>query len=131
MKKITIFIFLFIVLSTNFILFSRSDCRTIELFKPKYSFRKEHIKTCFSKHNFRENTKNIIRNYPYLYNLAYAMDTKTGEEIWSYQMDAAGSAPPIIFNYNGKQFVSFVSTGGRYHNYKEKGSSIYTFGIVE
>jgi quinoprotein glucose dehydrogenase len=64
-------------------------------------------------------------------NLAYAIDAKTGEEIWSYQMDAAGSAPPIIFNYKGKQFVSFVSTGGRYHNYKEKGSSIYTFGIVE
>ena len=64
-------------------------------------------------------------------NLAYAIDTKTGEEIWSYQMDAAGSAPPIIFNYNGKQYVSFVSTGGRYHNYKEKASSIYTFGIVE
>ena len=64
-------------------------------------------------------------------NLAYAIDAKTGEEIWSYQMDAAGSAPPIIFNYNGKQYVSFVSTGGRYHNYKEKASSIYTFGIVE
>jgi quinoprotein glucose dehydrogenase len=64
-------------------------------------------------------------------NLAYAIDTKTGEEIWSYQMDAAGSAPPIIFNYNGKQYVSFVSTGGRYYNYEEKASSIYTFGIVE
>ncbi len=46
-------------------------------------------------------------------------------------MDAAGSAPPIIFNYNGKQYVSFVSTGGRYYNYKEKASLIYTFGIVE
>jgi hypothetical protein len=32
---------------------------------------------------------------------------------------------------NGKQYVSFVSTGGRYQNYKEKASSIYTFGIVE
>ena len=74
MKKITIFVFLFIILSTNFILFSGSDCRTIELFKPKYSFRKEHIKTCFSAHNFRENTKNIIRNYPYLYNLAKKLE---------------------------------------------------------
>jgi hypothetical protein len=46
-------------------------------------------------------------------------------------MDAAGSAPLIIFNYNGKQYVSFVSTGGRYHNYKERASSICTFGIVE
>ena len=63
--------------------------------------------------------------------LAYAIDSKTGEEKWSYKMDAAGSAPPIIFNYNGKQYISFVSTGGRYHNFKNKASSIYTFGIVE
>jgi quinoprotein glucose dehydrogenase len=64
-------------------------------------------------------------------NLAYVIDTKTSEKIRSYQMDAAGSAPLIIFNYNGKQYVSFVSTGGRYHNYKERASSICTFGIVE
>jgi quinoprotein glucose dehydrogenase len=44
-------------------------------------------------------------------------------------MEAAGSAPPIIINYNGKQYVSFVSTGGFYYNYKEKSSSIYTFAI--
>ena len=41
--------------------------------------------------------------------LAYALDANTGEELWSYQMEAAGSAPPIIFNLNGKQYVSFVS----------------------
>ena len=70
MKKIIIFVFLFIILITNFILFSREDCRTIELFKPKYSFKSEHIKTCFSTYNFKENIKNIIRNYPYLYNVA-------------------------------------------------------------
>ena len=61
--------------------------------------------------------------------LAYAIDSKTGEELWTYKMEAAGSAPPIIINYNGKQYVSFVSTGGFYYNYKEKSSSIYTFAI--
>ena len=64
-------------------------------------------------------------------NLAYAIDAETGKEIWSYQMKAAGSTPPIIFNHNGKQYVSFLSTGGMYHNFKEKASSIYTFGIAE
>ena len=63
--------------------------------------------------------------------LAYAIDADTGEELWSYEMEAAGSAPPTIFNYKGKQYVTFISTGGGYYNYKKKSSSIYTFGIVE
>ena len=44
-------------------------------------------------------------------------------------MEAAGSAPPIIFEKDGKQYVSFVSTGGGFHNYKNKSSTIYTFGV--
>ena len=44
-------------------------------------------------------------------------------------MEAAGSAPPIIFKHDGREYVSFVSTGGNYFNYKEKGSTIYTFTI--
>ena len=30
---------------------------------------------------------------------------------------------------NGKQYVSFLSTGGNYHNYKNKSSTLYTFAI--
>jgi glucose dehydrogenase len=52
-------------------------------------------------------------------NLAYAIDAKTGEEIWSHEMDAAGSVPPIIFNHNNKQYVNFLSTGGQFHNFKK------------
>ena len=63
--------------------------------------------------------------------LAYALDANTGEELWSYQMEAAGSAPPIIFNLNGKQYVSFVSTGGYFHNFKKKGSTVYTFTVSD
>ena len=63
--------------------------------------------------------------------LAYALDANSGEELWSYQMEAGGSAPPIIFNLNGKQYVSFISTGGYFHNFKKKGSTIYTFAISE
>ena len=51
---------------------------------------------------------------------AYAIDGKTGEEIWSFEMEAAGSAAPTIYEYKGKQYVTFVSTGGIYHNYKSK-----------
>jgi quinoprotein glucose dehydrogenase len=62
---------------------------------------------------------------------AYAFDANTGEELWSYEMEAAGSAPPIIFNHNKKQYVSFLSTGGIFHNFKKKSSTIYTFTIPE
>lgn len=64
---------------------------------------------------------------------AYAIDSETGKEIWSYQMEGAGTAPPIIFNLDGKQYVSFVSTGGFYLNYKreklKKSAKIYTFTV--
>ena len=49
--------------------------------------------------------------------------------IWEFKMEAAGSAPPTIFEVDGKQYVSFVSNGGQYHNYKKRGSTVYTFGI--
>ena len=62
---------------------------------------------------------------------SYAFNSKTGEELWSYQMSAAGSAPPIIYNSDGKQYVSFLSTGGLFHEYKEKDSTLYTFSISE
>jgi quinoprotein glucose dehydrogenase len=62
-------------------------------------------------------------------NYAYAIDSDNGGILWEYKMEASGSAPPIIFEEDGKQYVSFVSTGGAYHNYKNKSSTIYTFGI--
>jgi quinoprotein glucose dehydrogenase len=60
---------------------------------------------------------------------AYALDANTGEELWKFQMGASGSSPPIIFVHKEKQYVSFLSTGGMYHDYKNKGSTIYTFSI--
>ena len=60
---------------------------------------------------------------------AYAIDAHTGKELWSFKMDSAGSTPPTIFEINGKQYVTFLATGGNYHNYKNKSSSVYTFGI--
>jgi len=62
-------------------------------------------------------------------NYAYAIDSKSGEILWEYEMQAAGSAPPTIYETGGKQFITFVSTGGGYHNYKKKASTIYTFSI--
>ncbi len=44
-------------------------------------------------------------------------------------MEAAGSAPPIIYEIDGKQFVSIISTGGLFNEFKQKGSSLYTFNL--
>ena len=62
-------------------------------------------------------------------NKAYIYDTNTGNELWNFEMEAAGSAPPVLFSIEGKQYVSFLSTGGQYYNFKKKGSTLYTFSI--
>jgi quinoprotein glucose dehydrogenase len=62
-------------------------------------------------------------------NKAYIYDSDTGNELWSFEMEAAGSAPPILFSIDGKLYLSFLSTGGQYYNFKKKGSTLYTFSI--
>ena len=61
--------------------------------------------------------------------IAYALNANNGEILWTYQMEAAGSAPPTIFTIDNKQYVTFLATGGGYLSYKKKGSTIYTFSI--
>ena len=62
-------------------------------------------------------------------NFVYGIDAVSGKELWSYKMEASGSAPPILYETDGRQYLSIISTGGQYNDYKEKGSTIYTFGI--
>lgn len=62
-------------------------------------------------------------------NKSYILDSETGDELWSFQMKAAGSAAPLLYKLNGKTYVSFLSTGGIYDNYKGKDSTIYTFSV--
>ena len=58
-----------------------------------------------------------------------AIDSNNGEELWSYQMIAAGSTAPITFELNQKQYIAVVSTGGRYHNYSKKYGELYVFRL--
>ena len=44
-------------------------------------------------------------------------------------MKASGSAPPTIYKINGKEYLSVISSGGRYHNCQNKNSTIYTFSL--
>ena len=58
-----------------------------------------------------------------------AIDSSSGEEIWSYTMIAAGSTAPITFMSGNKQYLAVISTGGRYHNYSKKYGELYLFSL--
>lgn len=58
-----------------------------------------------------------------------AFDSKNGEEIWNYNLLAAGSAPPYTFTYKGKNFLVVNSTGGQFSQFKEKASMLYIFNF--
>ena len=40
-----------------------------------------------------------------------AFDSTNGKEVWSYQMEYAGSGPPAVYSINGEQYVVVASTG--------------------
>jgi quinoprotein glucose dehydrogenase len=41
-----------------------------------------------------------------------AFDAATGEELWSHDLPAAGSAPPTVYEVDGRQYVVVPATGG-------------------
>ena len=59
----------------------------------------------------------------------YAFDSASGQMLWSYEMEAAGSAPPTTFVSNGVQYLSVVASGGKFHNYDRQSSKLYTFAL--
>ena len=59
----------------------------------------------------------------------FAYNSDNGEEIWSYDMDVAGTAPPIIYEHNNKKYLSVIATGGYHFKFPERGSILYTFRL--
>ncbi len=59
----------------------------------------------------------------------FAYNSDNGEEIWSYDMDVAGTAPPIIYEYNNKKYLSVIATGGYHFKFPDRGSILYTFKL--
>lgn len=55
-------------------------------------------------------------------NLFRAINSKTGEELWSYKMESAGSAPPTIYEVKGKQYVLVPA-------YERNGNKVYSFTL--
>ncbi len=58
-----------------------------------------------------------------------ALNDNNGEEVWSYDMIAAGSTAPITFKINKKQYIAVLATGGRYHNYTKSNGELYVFSL--
>jgi quinoprotein glucose dehydrogenase len=58
-----------------------------------------------------------------------AFNSKNGEEIWNYKLNAAGSAPPYSFHYKNKNYLIVNATGGQFSQFKEKSSDLYIFNF--
>ena len=62
-------------------------------------------------------------------NYVYGLDSNSGEILWEFEMEAAGSTAPIIYEIDNKEYISILSTGGQYYSYDKISSDIYTFGL--
>ena len=58
-----------------------------------------------------------------------ALNANNGEEVWSYDMIAAGSTAPITFQIDNKQYLAVIASGGRYHNYTKSNGELYIFSL--
>ena len=55
-------------------------------------------------------------------NMFRVFNSLSGEELWSYQMDSAGSAPPTVYEIESKQYI-FVPA------YEKNGNKVYSFTL--
>ncbi len=60
-----------------------------------------------------------------------AFNEENGEELWSYTMLAAGSAPPSTFMVNGEQYVVVNCTGGRYTDFSANKKKLIAFKLKQ
>jgi quinoprotein glucose dehydrogenase len=43
-----------------------------------------------------------------------AFDTRTGKELWSFELPASAHTIPVTYAVGGRQYVAIVSTGGSF-----------------
>jgi quinoprotein glucose dehydrogenase len=58
-----------------------------------------------------------------------AFNSNNGNEIWNFNLSAAGSAPPYTFTYKGKNYLIINATGGQFYQFKNKSSDLYIFNF--
>ena len=52
----------------------------------------------------------------------YALESSTGQELWSHKLPLSGSAPPMTFTSNKEQYILVNASGGRYYNFRKSNS---------
>ena len=57
----------------------------------------------------------------------YVLNQTSGKILYHKDLVSAGSAPPTLFASDAKTNVAVLATGGIFHNYKNKGASLYVF----
>jgi quinoprotein glucose dehydrogenase len=58
-----------------------------------------------------------------------AYDSATGDQLWDYDLPAAGSAPPSTYEIAGTQYIVVVATGGWYAGFKGRSDTIVAFKL--
>jgi quinoprotein glucose dehydrogenase len=58
-----------------------------------------------------------------------AFNSDTGEQLWQYELPAAGSAPPSTYEIDGTQYLAVVATGGLFAGFKERSDAILAFKL--
>ena len=58
-----------------------------------------------------------------------AFDVDNGQQLWEYKLPFVGSAPPSVYEANGRQYVVIPSTGGRFFPDLEKGDAYVAFTL--
>lgn len=57
-----------------------------------------------------------------------AYDSRSGKVLWEYPSEFGVNAPPITFEYQGKQYISVVSGGNSLFGFKQ-GDAVLTFSL--
>jgi quinoprotein glucose dehydrogenase len=58
-----------------------------------------------------------------------AFDADSGGQLWSYDLPAAGSAPPMTYEIDGVQYLVVVASGGIFAGFKDRSDTIVAFKL--
>ena len=60
----------------------------------------------------------------------YAINGYNGEIIWKYQMDFAGTTPPLIYKINNTEYITVIASGSNIvSKVRVQGNKIITFAL--
>jgi quinoprotein glucose dehydrogenase len=58
-----------------------------------------------------------------------AFDSSNGRDLWSFDLPAAGSAPPATYTLNGTQYVVVVASGGQFVGFTGRSDKVIAFKL--